>query len=199
LKNSREDKMKKQLLITIKYFLAITIVTGLIYPLFITLVSIIVFPGKASGSLIEKDGKIIGSEWIGQKFESDKYFWSRPSAVDYNPMPSGGSNLGPTSAALKKSYDDRMKNFVEKNMIKDASTIPNEMFFASASGVDPHISPLSALLQVERVAKTRNFDQSKKEKLIQLVNSLTEKPQFGFLGNSVVNILLLNLALDKMN
>ncbi|MCX6175083.1 MAG: potassium-transporting ATPase subunit KdpC [Ignavibacteriales bacterium] len=191
--------MKKQLLITIKYFVAITIVTGLIYPLFITLISIIIFPGKASGSLIKKDGKIIGSELIGQKFESDKYFWSRPSAVDYNPMPSSGSNLGPTSAALKKSYDDRMKNFVEKNMIKDASIIPNEMFFASASGVDPHISPLSAMLQVERVAKARNFDQSKKEKLIQLINSLTEKPQFGFLGNSVVNILLLNLELDKMN
>jgi potassium-transporting ATPase KdpC subunit len=190
--------MKKQLLITIKYFAAITIITGLIYPLFITLISIIVFPGKASGSLIEKDGRVIGSELIGQKFESDKYFWSRPSAVDYNPMPSGGSNLGPTSAALKKSYDDRMKNFVEKNMIKDASTIPNEMFFASASGVDPHISPLSAMLQVERVAKARNFDQLKKEKLIQLVNSLTEKPQFGFLGNSVVNILLLNLKLDNM-
>jgi len=191
--------MKKQLLITIKYFAAITIVTGLIYPLFITLISIIVFPGKASGSLIEKDGRVIGSELIGQKFESDKYFWSRPSAVDYNPMPSGGSNLGTTSATLKKSYYDRKKNFVEKNMIKDASTIPNEMFFASASGVDPHISPLSAMLQIERVAKARNFDQLKKEKLIQLVNSLTEKPQFGFLGNSVVNILLLNLALDKMN
>jgi len=191
--------MKKQLLITVKYFVAITIVTGLIYPLFITLISIIVFPGKASGSMIEKDGKIIGSELIGQKFESDKYFWSRPSAIDYNPMPSGGSNLGPTSAALKKSYDDRKKNFVEKNMIKDASAIPNEMFFASASGVDPHISPLSALLQVERVAKARNFDQSKKEKLIQLIDSLSEKPQFGFLGNSVVNILLLNLELDKMN
>ncbi|MCX6170518.1 MAG: potassium-transporting ATPase subunit KdpC [Ignavibacteriales bacterium] len=191
--------MKKQLLITIKYFAAITIVTGIIYPLFITLISIIVFPGKASGSLIEKDGKIIGSELIGQKFESDKYFWSRPSAIDYNPAPSGGSNLGPTSAKLKQLYEDRMKTFVEKNTVKDASTIPNEMFFASASGVDPHISPLSAMLQVERVAKARNFDNSKKEKLIQLINSLTEKPQFGFLGNSVVNILLLNLNLDKMN
>lgn len=191
--------MKKQLLITIKYFVAITIVTGLIYPLFITLISIIVFPGKASGSFIEKDGKIIGSELIGQKFESDKYFWSRPSAIDYNPAPSSGSNLGPTSAKLKQLYDERIKNFVEKNMIKDASTIPNEMFFASASGVDPHISPLSAMLQVERVAKARNFDQSKKEKLIQLIDTLTEKPQIGFLGNSVVNTLLLNLELDKMN
>jgi potassium-transporting ATPase KdpC subunit len=191
--------MKKQILITLKYFAAITIVTGIIYPLFITLISIIIFPGKASGSLIEKDGKIIGSELIGQKFESDKYFWSRPSAVDYNPSPSSGSNLGPTSAALKKSFDERKKNFIEKNMIKDGSVVPNEMFFASASGVDPNISPLSAKLQLERVAKARNFDNSKKEKLVQLINSLTEKPQFGFLGNSVVNILLLNLNLDKMN
>lgn len=191
--------MRKQLLITIKYFVAITIITGLIYPLFITLISIIVFPGKASGSLIEKDGKIIGSELIGQKFESDKYFWSRPSAIDYNPAPSSGTNLGPTSAKLKQLYEERIKNFVEKNMITDASTIPNEMFFASASGVDPHISPLSAILQVERVAKARNFDQAKREKLIQLINSLSEKPQFGFLGNSVVNTLLLNLKLDKMN
>lgn len=191
--------MKKQLLITLKYFLAITIVTGLIYPLFITLVSIIVFPGKASGSFIEKDGKIIGSELIGQKFESDRYFWSRPSAIDYNPAPSSGTNLGPTSAKLKQLYEKRIKNFVEKNMIKDASIIPNEMFFASASGVDPHISPLSAMLQVERVVKARNFDQSKKENLIRVIDSLTEKPQFGFLGNSVVNILLLNLELDKMN
>jgi len=191
--------MRKQLLITLKYFIAISIVTGLIYPLFITLISIIVFPGKASGSLIEKDGKIIGSELIGQKFESDKYFWSRPSAIDYNPAPSSGTNLGPTNAKLKQLYEDRKKIFIEKNMIKDASAIPNEMFFASASGVDPHISPLSAMLQVERIANTRNFDQSKKEKLIQLINSLTEKPQFGFLGNSVVNTLLLNLKLDKMN
>jgi K+-transporting ATPase ATPase C chain len=191
--------MRKQLLITLKYFVAITIVTGLIYPFVITLISILVFPGKAAGSLIEKDGKIIGSELIGQKFESDKYFWSRPSAIDYNPAPSSGTNLGPTSAKLKQLYEDRKKIFIEKNMINDASAIPNEMFFASASGVDPHISPLSAILQVERVAKTRNFDQSKKEKLIQLIDSLTEKPQFGFLGNSVVNTLLLNLELDKMN
>jgi K+-transporting ATPase ATPase C chain len=190
--------MKKQLLITIKYFVAITIVTGLIYPLFISAVSMIVFPGKASGSLIEKDGKVLGSELIGQKFESDKYFWSRPSAVDYNPAPSGGSNLGPTSAALKKFYDDKRKNFILKNSVVDTTSIPNEMFFASASGVDPHISPVSAILQVERVSKARNFDQSKKDKLYLLVDSLTEKPQFGFLGNAVVNVLLLNLELDKI-
>jgi K+-transporting ATPase ATPase C chain len=190
--------MKKQIIITLKYFLAITIFTGVIYPLFISIVAAVTFPSKASGSLIERDNKVIGSELIGQKFESDKYFWSRPSAIDYNPMPSGGSNYGPTSAALKKFYEDKMKNFDDKNFIKDSSAVPNEMFFASASGVDPHISPLSALLQVGRIAKARNFDEAGKTKLYQLVNSLTEKPQFGFLGNSVVNILLLNLELDKM-
>lgn len=191
--------MKKQILITIKYFVLISILTGVIYPLFITVISTIVFPVKSSGSMIEKDGKLLGSELIGQNFTSDKYFWSRPSAIDYNPAPSSGTNLGPTSAKLKQLYEERKKNFIEKNMIKDASTIPNEMLFASGSGVDPHISPISAILQVERVAKARTFNQSKKEKLIQLINSLTEKPQFSFLGNSVVNILLLNLELDKMN
>lgn len=191
--------MKKQIIITLKYFLIITILTGIIYPLFITVISIILFPDKASGSMIEKEGKIIGSKLIGQKFESDKYFWSRPSAVDYNPMPSGGSNSGPTSAALQKFYQDKQKNFSEKNSIKDISAVPNEMFFASASGVDPHISPASAFFQVERIVKARNFDNAKKEKVIKLIDSLTENPQFGFLGNSVVNVLLLNLELDNIN
>jgi K+-transporting ATPase ATPase C chain len=191
--------MKKQILITLKYFLIITILTGVIYPLFITIVSIIIFPDKASGSMIEKDGKIIGSKLIGQKFESDKYFWSRPSAIDYNPMPSGGSNSGPTSAALQKFYQDKQKNFSEKNFVKDIASVPNEMFFASASGVDPNISPISALFQVERIVKTRKFNKAKKEKVIELIDSLTEKPQFGFLGNEVVNVLLLNIELDKLD
>ena len=190
--------MKKQLIITLKYFLIITIFTGVVYPLFISAISVIAYPDKAAGSLIEKDGKVIGSKLIGQKFESDKYFWSRPSAVDYNPMPSGGSNSGPTSASLKKSYEDRQKNFSEKNSVKDITTVPNEMFFASASGVDPHISPISALLQVERIAKARNFDSTKKEKVLELIDSMTENPQFGFLGNAVINVLLLNLELDNI-
>jgi K+-transporting ATPase ATPase C chain len=191
--------MKKQIIITLKYFLIITILTGVIYPLFITIVSIIIFPDKASGSMIEKDGKIIGSKLIGQKFESDKYFWSRPSAIDYNPMPSGGSNSGPTSAALQKFYQDKQKNFSEKNSVKDISSVPNEMFFASASGVDPNISPISALIQVERIVKARKLNKAKNEKVIELIDSLTEKPQFGFLGNEVVNVLLLNIELDKLD
>ena len=191
--------MKKQIIITLKYFLIITIITGIVYPLFISAISIIAYPDKAAGSLIEKDGKVIGSKLIGQKFESDKYFWSRPSAVDYNPMPSGGSNSGPTSAALQKFYQDKQKNFSEKNSVKDISAVPNEMFFASASGVDPHISPISAIFQVERIAKARNFDKVKKEKVVALIDSLTENPQFGFLGNAVINVLLLNLELDNIN
>jgi potassium-transporting ATPase KdpC subunit len=191
--------MKKQIIITLKYFLIITVLTGIVYPLFISTISVLAFQDKASGSLIEKDGKVIGSKLIGQKFESEKYFWSRPSAVDYNPMPSGGSNYGPTSAALKKFYDDKEKYFNKKNSIKDASSVPNEMFFASASGVDPHISPASALLQVERIVKARNFNKTKKEIIAGLIDSLTEKPQFGFMGNEVVNVLLLNIALDKIN
>ena len=149
--------------------------------------------------MIEKQGKIIGSKLIGQKFESDKYFWSRPSAIDYNPMPSGGSNSGPTSAALQKFYQDKQKNFREKNSVKNISAVPNEMFFASASGVDPHISPASAFFQVERIVKARNFDNAKKEKVVELINNMTENPQFGFLGNSVVNVLLLNIELDKLD
>jgi len=191
--------MKKQIIITLKYFLIITILTGVVYPLFISAISIIAFPGKAAGSLIEKDGKVIGSKLIGQKFESDKYFWSRPSAVDYNPMPSGGSNSGPTSAALQKFYQDKQKNFREKNSVKNISAVPNEMFFASASGVDPHISPASAFFQVERIVKARNFDNAKKEKVVELINNMTENPQFGFLGNAVVNVLLLNLEVDNIN
>lgn len=190
--------MKKQIIITIKYFVLITILTGVVYPLFITAVSAVVFPGKASGSMIEKDGKVIGSKLIGQKFTGNKYFWPRPSAIDYNPMPSGGSNLGPTSEKLKQAFLDRKNNFVEKNFVSNASVVPNEMFFASASGVDPHISPESAKLQVERIIKARGFNDQQKEKVIGLIDSLTQNPQFGFLGNSVVNVLLLNLQLDKM-
>lgn len=190
--------MKKQILITIKYFAAITIVTGIIYPLFISLISVVFFPGKASGSMIEKNGKIIGSRLIGQKFVSDKYFWSRPSAVDYNPVPSSGTNLAPTSEKLKQTFLERKKNFIEKNFVKDTALIPNEMLFASASGVDPHISHEAAIIQVERVSIARGFNEVQKKRVYDLINSMTEKPQIGFLGDAVVNVLLLNLELDKV-
>ena len=135
-----------------------TFLTGIIYPLFMTGIAQIAFPAKANGSLILKDDKIAGSELIGQKFDSSIYFWSRPSAIDYNPIPSGASNLGPTSDKLKKQVEDRRRLFAAKNSITDANAIPKEMIFASGSGIDPDISPEAAYLQLDRVAKARKYN-----------------------------------------
>lgn len=190
--------MKSQIVISLKIFLVLTVITGLIYPLFITFIAQVIFPYEASGSVIKKEGKLIGSELIGQKFVSDKYFWSRPSAINYNPTPSGASNFGMTSAKLKSLFDERKKEFAEKNYINDADLIPNEILFASASGVDPHITAEAAFLQVERIAIARNFDEHRKQSINKLISSLTEKPQFGFLGRPTVNVLLLNIELDKI-
>jgi len=191
--------MKTQTIIALKFLLVMTVLTGFIYPFFITGVAQLVLPAKANGSLIMKDGKIIGSELIGQKFDSSIYFWSRPSAIDYNPIPSGASNLGPTSDKLKKQVAERRFLFVTMNSITDTTTIPKEMIFASASGLDPHISQKAALLQVDRVAKARNFNTIQKQNLVQSVKNLTETPQFLVLGEERVNVLVLNLELDKLD
>jgi K+-transporting ATPase ATPase C chain len=175
-----------------------TVLTGVIYPFFITGVAQLAFPAKANGSLIMKDGKIIGSELIGQKFDSSIYFWSRPSAIDYNPIPSGASNLGPTSDNLKKQVAERRKLFAANNSIADTSAIPKEMLFASASGLDPHISPEAALLQLKRVAMARNLNEKQKQKVQQLIKNKTEEPQFLLFGESRINVFELNLALDSI-
>ena len=153
----------KNIMIGVRFFLAAAILTGLIYPLFITLIGQTLFTQSSNGRL----------ELIGQKFDQDKYFWSRPSAVDYNPLPSGGSNLSPTSKNLK--------------------TPP-----ASASGLDPHISPDAALSQVDRVTAARGFDSTKKDEIIKLVGHLTEGRDFGILGEPRVNVLKLNIELDNL-
>jgi potassium-transporting ATPase KdpC subunit len=189
--------MKTQTIISLKILGILTIITGIIYPLFMTGIAQVVFPHKANGSLIKKDGIVIGSELIGQKFDSTAYFWPRPSAIDYNPLPSSGSNLGPTSDKLKKLVMERKQAFISANMVEDTVNIPSEMVFASASGLDPHISPKAALLQVERIVKARNLDPDKTQKLIKCINDLTESPQFLCLGEERINVLLLNLALDK--
>jgi K+-transporting ATPase ATPase C chain len=191
--------MKKQTIIALKFLLVMTILTGVIYPLVMTGLAQLSFPSKANGSLIKKDGKIIGSELIGQKFDSTIYFWSRPSAIDYNPIPSGASNLGPTSDKLKKQVVERRILFATMNTIMDTTAIPKEMLFASASGLDPHISQKAALLQVDRVAKARNFNTMQKQNLVQSVKNLTETPQFKVLGEERVNVLILNLELDKFD
>jgi K+-transporting ATPase ATPase C chain len=190
--------MKKQTIIALKFLLVMTILTGIIYPLFMTGVAQISFPAKANGSLVMKDGKIVGSELIGQKFDSTIYFWSRPSAIDYNPIPSGASNFGPTSDKLKKQVAERRILFATKNSITDTTAIPKEMLFASASGLDPHISPEAALLQLERVAKARNLDKTQKQKVQQLIKNKTEGPQFSLFGEQRINVFELNLALDEI-
>jgi K+-transporting ATPase ATPase C chain len=190
--------MKTQTIIALRFLAVMTILTGVLYSFLMTGVAQLVFPHKANGSLIMKNGKIAGSALIGQRFDSTIYFWSRPSAIDYNPIPSSGSNLGPTSDKLKKQVAERRILFALKNSIADINTIPKEMIFASGSGLDPHISPEAALIQVDRVAMTRNLNESQKQKVLQLIKSKIEKPQFYLFGEPRINVFELNLALDKI-
>jgi K+-transporting ATPase ATPase C chain len=190
-------QLKTQIISSIKILAIMTILAGVLYPVLMTVIAQLVFPNKSNGSMIEKKGEVIGSELIAQKFQSDKYFWGRPSAIDYNPLPSGSSNLGPTSKALKDFVEERRKHFIEKNFLPPNTIVPTEMLFASGSGIDPHISPESAFLQVDRIAQARGFDEQKKALLKTLVQNHIEAPQFGFLSEPRVNVLKLNLALDE--
>ena len=191
--------MKAQIIIALKIFILFTVLLGGIYPLVITGVAQLLFPEKANGSLIVVDNKPVGSKLIGQNFDNDLYFSSRPSATDYNPLPSGGSNLGLTSEKLRQQVAGRKLQFVKANQISESEPIPSEMLFASASGLDPHISPNAAIIQVGRIENARNFDSTQKQQLFQAINQLTEEPQFLFLGEARINVLQLNLALDKID
>lgn len=188
----------KTLIVSLKLFLFFTLLTGVLYPLFILITAQVLFPFRANGSLIIKDGQVIGSELIGQSFDSIIYFASRPSVTDYNPLPSGGSNLGLTNSKLKQLIVERGKHFILFNQTDSISTIPAEMVFASASGLDPHISKRAALMQLDRISKARNFNDNQKQKLIECVNDLTNKPQFLIFGEERINVLLLNIAVDKI-
>ena len=184
---------------------AFTLLTGLAYPFAMTGVAQVVFPAQANGSLVEKDGKVIGSSVMGQSFASDRYFQSRPSAtvgpdpadasktvsVPYNAANSGGSNYGPTSKALI----ERVTADVEARKGQNPTqAVPMDLVTTSASGLDPHLSPEAALFQVERVAKARNLPI---EQVKALVEQTVEQRTFGLLGEPRVNVLALNLALDK--
>jgi potassium-transporting ATPase KdpC subunit len=191
--------MKQLIMIALKFLLSMIILTGIIYPLMMTGVAQVIFPEKANGSLIVKDGKLIGSRLIGQKFDSIIYFSSRPSAIDYNPVPSSGSNLGPTSDKLKMQLTERRKEFATLNSVKDSTKIPVEMLFASGSGLDPHISPEAALIQLNRVVASRNYNDIQKKKILEIIQNLVENPQFSLLGDPRINVFELNLAMDKMD
>ena len=188
----------KTLFISLKIFLLFTVLTGIAYPLFVTGIAQVVFPSKANGSLIVKDNKTIGSELIGQQFDSAIYFISRPSAVSYNPLPSGGSNFGLTNVKLQNLVAERKHQFIAFNQLDSLTVIPSEMLFASASGLDPHISPQAAMLQVERIIKARHFSITQKQQLLQCINDQLEMPQFLCLGEKRINVLELNIGLDAI-
>ena len=188
----------KTLSIAIKIFLVFTILTGVLYPLLVTGIAQIVFPHQADGSLILKDNKIIGSELIGEQFDNTIYFTSRPSATGNNPLPSGGSNYGLTNVKLKAQVTERKTKFIAFNQLDKNAEVPSEMLFASASGLDPHISPEAAQLQINRIARARYFNDTQKQKLKTLVAEMSEAPQLMCLGENRVNVLLLNIALDKL-
>lgn len=187
--------MKNILRPALVLFFVLTLITGVAYPLVVTGAANALFPAQAAGSLILRDGKAVGSELIGQNLSDPKHFWGRPSAtgpMPYNASASSGSNLGPLNPALK----DAVKSRIEALRAADPDNIaavPVDLVTASASGLDPHISPAAARYQVVRVAKARGLSV---DKVRALVDAQTEKPLFGLIGEPVVNVLKLNLALD---
>jgi potassium-transporting ATPase KdpC subunit len=175
-------------------FLALTVVTGVIYPLAMTGLAQVVFPHQANGSLIERDGKLIGSELIGQQCDDPRNFWGRPSAALYNGAASTGSNFGPTNPAQLDAVRTRVEKLQSAHP-QHSGLIPVELVTASGSGLDPHISPAAAEYQVDRVAKARSLDPTK---VRELVAQHTEGRTFGVLGEPRVDVLGLNLALDNL-
>ncbi len=189
----------RALMISIKMTIVLTILTGIIYPLAMTGIANALFPHQAQGSLIERDGKVVGSELIGQTFAAPGYFHSRPSAAGdkgYDASNSSGSNLGPTKKTLISTVQQRVKDVVEANPGIDVSQVPIDLVTASGSGLDPEISPASADIQVARVAKARGIGE---DDVRLLIRQNTRARYVGIVGEPGVNVLAVNLALDKLS
>jgi potassium-transporting ATPase KdpC subunit len=176
----------KVILQSLRIYVVLTLLTGIVYPLAMTGVAQLFFPKQANGSRIIDQNKLVGSDLLAQKFENPKYFWPRPSTADFATLPSGAGNKGPTSADQKKSIDEWRKKFGD-----DA---PVDLLTASASGLDPHISPEAARSQIPRVAAARKMSV---QKISAVVDETVEEPEFGFLGEPRVNVLRLNRVLDQ--
>lgn len=180
----------KNLKVSLRTLLVFSVLTGVIYPLMVTGVATAIFPHQASGSLVLKSDKVVGSDLIAQKFTSPRYFYARPSAADYGTIPSGASNLGPTSASLRQAIDERMKTL--------GAQAPADLLTTSASGLDPHITPEAAHYQIERITHARALTAIQAQRIQEIIVAATEGPQLGFLGKNRVNVLRLNLELDRV-
>lgn len=183
----------KELVKSLKTLLFFSILLGLIYPVLVTIVSQLIFPYKANGSLVIVDGVVIGSELIGQKFTDPKYFMSRFSATGYNASGSGASNFGPSNKLFINQVAEKVKEIKTINMLKE--DLPADMVLSSGSGLDPHISAANALIQADRIAKIRKIPLTEIKKLI---DKNTDRDFIGIWGHSGVNVLKLNLSLDKI-
>jgi K+-transporting ATPase ATPase C chain len=181
----------------LKVLLAFTVVLGLAYPLVVTGISQVLFHGRANGSLIERDGEVVGSSLIGQTFEGSEWFHSRPSVAGdgYDPLATGGSNLGPESEELLVLVEERRAAVAEEDGVEPAA-VPADALTASASGLDPHISPAYAHQQVDRIAEERGLDA---DEVRRLVDDHVQSRVLGFLGGERVNVLELNLALNELS
>lgn len=186
--------MKKYLLPSLKLTVVFLILCSVFYPLLIAAVAKLA-PGGGNGETLSVNGKVVGYANIGQKFTQDKYFWSRPSAVDYNAAGSGGSNKGSTDSTYLVQVQARIDSFLVHNPSVKKADIPSELVTASGSGLDPDLSPQGAYVQVARVARTRNISE---EKINTLVAQQIQKPLFGLFGPEKVNVLKLNIKLDEL-
>lgn len=183
---------------SLRMLVFMTLALGLGYTFLVTVISASLFQHKAFGSLIRNDkNEVVGSRLIAQKFENPRYFWPRPSAADFATMPSGASNFGPTSSSLKSEIEKR-ENALRDSNPNSVFPIPEELIFTSGSGLDPHISPQTAMFQLERVVKARGFNEQQTSKLISLIEKTVEN-RASWLGDPIINVLLLNIALDQLS